>query len=73
MNTQIETYAHRAATRRALIFELPAHPSASDRQAEAAQVRKLLQDAACGAVRAGKPDVANTILNAIAGIESAQP
>lgn len=69
MNTQ--QYAALAATRRALVFEVPPHPSALDRKAEAAQVRKLLQEAACGAVRAGCPDAANTILNAIAGIESA--
>lgn len=69
MNTQLETYAARAAARRAVVFGLPAHESASDRHAEALQARRLLEQAACLAVRAGQPDVANDALALIARIE----
>ncbi|MCM3565196.1 hypothetical protein [Hydrogenophaga intermedia] len=72
MNNQIETNAARAATRRAVVFALPPHKSASDRYADAVQSRRLLEQAACLAVRAGQPDVANDALALIARIEGRQ-
>jgi phage shock protein A len=63
-------YAHMTAARRAVVFALEPHESASDRRAEAAQARKLVEQAACLAVRAGRPDVANDALTLLAKLEA---
>lgn len=72
MTTQIETYAAKASARRAVVFGLPAHEAASDRHAEAVQARRMLEQAACLAVRAGRPDVANDALTLLAKLEASQ-
>jgi len=65
-------YAAMTATRRALVFESQPHESPSLRRMDALEARNLIQQAACLAVRAGRPDVANDALMLLAKLEAAQ-
>lgn len=65
-------YAQLAATRRQLVFEAQRQESPTERRVESRQAVRLLTEAATACVRAGNPAAANTILAAIANIESGQ-
>lgn len=63
-------YAARAAARRQITFALGARDSEGDRHADAVEARKLLERAACLAVTAGRPEVANDALSLLAKLEA---
>lgn len=65
-------YAAMTSTRRALVFESKPHESAGERRTDALEARKLIQQAACLSVRAGRPDVANDALTLLAKLEAGQ-
>ncbi len=72
MTSEMSTtnYAARAALRRELTFALPPHDSAVRRAMDTDECTKLLQQAACLAVRAGNADVANGALSLLARLEA---
>lgn len=70
MSITPHNYAARAAERRGIVFALPAHENEVRRQMDADDCRGLLQRAACLAVRAGKPDIANDALTLLARMEA---
>lgn len=66
----ITNYAARTAMRREITFALPPHETDIRRAMDADECSKLLQQAACLAVRAGNADVANGALSLLARLEA---
>lgn len=62
--------AAKAAARRSLVFALPQHDTTAERHADSLEARKLLEQAACLAVRAGRNDVATDALALLERLEA---